>query len=214
MHTYVLVEGHGEVEAVLNLLTRLAQELAVHLPPFAKPYRASLLGRETLVRHLESVRADRDAGALLLLRDAEDGCPKTDAPPLGDHLRAQKLPFPSAVVLAYREYESLFLPCVELMAGRALPGPGGARPGLRPDARYEGDFEAKRGVKEWLSQHMAPRRAYKPRVDQLPFTRMVDFAVVREKGLPWFGSLERALRFLAANLDQPGTAYPPSARQP
>jgi hypothetical protein len=37
---------------------------------------------------------------------------------------------------------------------------------------------------------------------------MVDFDVVRQRGLPWFGSLERALRFLATNLGQSAMAYP------
>jgi hypothetical protein len=64
-------------------------------------------------------------------------------------------------------------------------------------------------VKEWLTSQMPKGRSYKPTVDQLPLTRMVDFAVVREKGLPWFGSLERALRFLATNLGQTSAAYPP-----
>jgi hypothetical protein len=56
---------------------------------------------------------------------------------------------------------------------------------------------------------MPAGRAYKPTVDQLPLTRMVDFATVREKKLSWFGSLERALRFLADNVGQRATAYPP-----
>lgn len=63
-------------------------------------------------------------------------------------------------------------------------------------------------MKEWLTSQMQPGRAYKPTVDQLPLTRMVDFAVVRERGLPWFGSLERALEFLGANLGKVGVAYP------
>lgn len=145
----------------------------------------------------------------VLIERHEDGCPRTDAPPLGERLRRLHLPFPSAAVLAYREYETLFLPCIEGMAGRPFDGPGGARSGLRADARYEGDFEAKRGVKEWLTAQMPERRAYRPTVDQLPLTRMVDLDVVRRSGLAWFGSLERALAFLASNLGQPATAYPP-----
>lgn len=56
---------------------------------------------------------------------------------------------------------------------------------------------------------MAQRKRYKPAVDQLPLTRMVDFDVVRQKGLPWFGSLERALAFLSEHLGEGGVAYPP-----
>lgn len=214
MRTYVLIEGHGEVEAVLNLLTRLANELAPTLPPFAMPIRVpNIASDEALARYAEFVRAKHDASALIALRDDEDGCPKVDAPALANRLRALNLPFPAAAVLAYREYESLFLPCIEQLAGRELPGPGGSRPGLRADARYEGNFEAKRGVKEWLTTQMPSGRTYKPTVDQLPLTRMVDFAVVRDKGLAWFGSLERALTFLVANLGKPTMAYPPEPRR-
>lgn len=210
MRTYVLVEGHGEEDAVGNLLSRLAIECAPALLPFARPIRVpNAASDDSVARYAELVRAKADAHAMLTLRDDEDGCPKVDAPPLAARLRLLRLPFPSAAVLAYREYESLFLPCIEIMAGKPLDGPGGPRGGLRADASYEGDFEAKRGVKEWLTSQMPAGRSYKPTVDQLPLTRMVDFALVRDKGLPWFGSLERALRFLESNLGHPCVAYPP-----
>ncbi len=211
MRTYVLVEGHGETDAVVNLLTRLANEVAPALLPIAIPIRVPrITSDENVARHAQLVRAKRDARALLVLRDDEDGCPKEDAPVLGRRLRELALPFPSAGVLAYREYESLFLPCIERMAGRSLDGPGGPRPGLRADARYDGDFEAKRGVKEWLTSQMPRGRAYKPTLDQLALTRMVDFAEVRAKRLPWLESLERALSLLANNLGGSGLAYPPT----
>ena len=149
MTTYVLVEGHGETDAVGNLLARLVQNLEIDVPRFARPIRATgIAHREGLRRHAEAIRAKKDAEALLVLRDDEDGCPRDDGPREAAVLRELALPFPVAVVLAYREYESLFLPCVHQMAGKAFEAPGGLkRPGLRADARYEGDFEAKRDVK-------------------------------------------------------------------
>jgi hypothetical protein len=114
VRTYVLVEGHGETDAVQNLLARLVQEAALALPTLASPIRApGIASVSGLVKFAELVRAKPDAAALLALRDHDDGCPKTDAPPLGARLRELRLPFPSAAVLAYREYESLFLPCIE-----------------------------------------------------------------------------------------------------
>ncbi len=213
---FVLVEGHGEVDAVSNLLARLVADLGLALA-LAKPIRAPGMTKdETLKRYAELVRAKPNVDGLVVLRDDEDGCPKTDGPRLADLLRSLNLPFPCAVVLAYREYESLFLPCVQQIAGKALTGVHGmTRPGLRADARFDGDYEAKRGVKEWLSSQMAEGKAYKPTMDQLPMTRMVDFAVVRASGLPWFGSLERALKYLADVQGKAGVAYPsqPSGRQ-
>jgi len=85
------------------------------------------------------------------------------------------------------------------MAGQKLVSPEGIeRPGLLPDTFFNGDPESVRGVKEWLSRHMPPGRAYKPTLDQLALARLVDFQVLRafNPSLPCFGSLERAVRFL------------------
>jgi len=199
---YVLVEGHGEKEAVPNLLNRLWQDL--ELPPltWAEPIRCQNLHIEQGVRQgCENVRRKRDASALLLIRDEDDRCPRDEGPRVAGWVRELDLPFPSAVVLLYREYEVLFLPCVHLMAGRPLQDPlGTVRPGLVQETRFEKDPESVRGVKEWLSGHFPPGRSYKPTLDQLPMTRMVEFSVLREAGLPCFGTLERALRFVAQSL--------------
>ena len=50
------------------------------------------------------------------------------------------------------------------------------RAGLRPETVFTGQYEGVRGVKEWLSRHFPPGRSYKPTLDQLPLTRMIDFA--------------------------------------
>ncbi len=71
----------------------------------------------------ELVRRKGDAAALLLLRDEDDGCPKDLAPVAARWLRKLSLPFPSAVVLAHREFEAFFLPCLSRMAGRKARRP-------------------------------------------------------------------------------------------
>lgn len=52
-------------------------------------------------------------------------------------------------------------------------------------------------MKEWLTSHFPPNRSYKPTVDQLPLTRLIDFPTLRAADVPCFGTLEPALRFLA-----------------
>ncbi len=52
---------------------------------------------------------------------------------------------------------------------------------------------------------------YKPTLDQLPLTRMIDFQTLRSANIPCFETLERALIFLARNLDT-GGVYPPPQR--
>jgi hypothetical protein len=210
---YILVEGHGEVEAAGNLVTRLWRE-AGHPHPWAPPVRwKNLHLRDGIEKGVGRVRLHGDAGALLILRDEDDACPKERAPQMVSWILPLAPPFPVAVVLLHREYEVLFLPCLERMAGRPLVGPDGQeRPGLLPGTHYKGDWEAKRGIKEWLSEHFPPGRSYKPRFDQLPMTRMIDMSVLRAAGVPCFATLERALGFLASSFGAPGVYPPPGCR--
>lgn len=210
---YILVEGHGEVEAAGNLVARLWHRTG-HALPWDRPRRCvSIHLHHGLEQGVERIRARPDVGALLILRDADDDCPRHKAPELAGWLRAFGLPSPAAVVLLHPEYEVLFLPYVAQLAGRPIVDDSGKpRPGLLPGTTYEGDWEARRGVKEWLSRHFPRGRSYRPTQDQLPMTRMLDLGVVRAAGVPCFGTLERALAFLASSLEA-GTAgvYPPPA---
>jgi len=215
---YLVVEGHGDGQAALNLVVRLWQDLGLPTFHWAEPIRGKNLHQERGIQKLgELLRAKLDADALLILRDEDDGCPKDLAPLAAGWVGTLKLPFPAAVVLAHREFEAFFLPCISRMAGRKLQGPGGGeRDGVLPDTTFAGNAEAIRGVKEWLSKHMPQGRAYKPTVDQLPMTRLVDFSVLRnsEPPLPCFGSLERALQFLDRQTRSGVTrTYPGCARQ-
>ena len=74
-------------------------------------------------------------------------------------------------------------------------------------ARYDGDYESPRDAKGELTALMPLGRSYKPTTDQLAFTRMLDFARLRASGLPCFGTLERALRFLLGGAT-PGSVFP------
>lgn len=177
---YILVEGHGELGAVDNLISRLSEDLGLRRV-WAPAIRWKNLHLARGVEH---------------------------APSIAEWVRGLRLPFPSAVVLLRPEYEVLFLPCLDQMAGKPLGTGASARPGLRPGTRWEGSWESRRGVKEWLSDHFPPNRIYKPTLDQLPLTRLIDFNVLREADLPCFGTLERALKFLAEGLA--GGVYPPA----
>lgn len=201
---YVLVEGHGEVQAVGNLISRLSADLGIAFP-WATPIRwKGLHQRDRFVRGANFIRSKPDAQLLLILRDEDDACPKERGPEMASWLRALALPFPSAVVLFHPEYEVLFLPCLHRMSGERLDG----RSGLEPETVWDGEsWEAKRGIKEWLTDRFPPNRSYKPPLDQLPMTRMIDFGLLRDAAVPCFQTLERALSFLDRS---PGTSdvYP------
>jgi hypothetical protein len=206
---YIVVEGHGELAAAHNLVTRLSRDLQVFMPWTAPRRYPNLHLRRGVEKAAARARVEADVAGLLLLRDEDDRCPAETAPEIAAWLRALALPFPAAVVLLHREYEALFLPCIDLMAGRELDGYGSRRPGLLPGTRFTGDPQAIRGVKEWLSKHFPRGSSYKPTLDQLPLTRMLDFRRLRSASLPCFGSLERALRFLGEHTGTSGQVYPP-----
>lgn len=207
MKGYVLVEGHGEVEAVGNLIHRVSGALGFHAP-WARPIRWKNIHRARgLQKGIEFIRAKADAGALLLLRDADDDCPKALAPVLARVIADAHPSCPTALVLFYPEYEVLFLPCLAQMAGRQLDG----RPGLRHSTCWDGEsWEARRGLKEWLSEHFESGRVYKPTIDQLPLTRLIELDTLGSAAVPSFGTLQRAIRFLAEHFGQSGIYPAPS----
>ncbi len=210
---YILVEGHGETGAAENLVTRLWANLGLEHLVWKPSARLPNIQYEKGIRKgCNRVRAKGDAAALLIICDDDDGCPRETAPGMARWVAAENLPFPAALVLMHREYEVLFLPCVHLMAGKPLCDPRGIeRPGLLPGTRFDGIPQHIRGVKEWLTRHLPQRIAYKPTLDQLPMTRMIDFELLRNsEGIPCFGTLERALRFISERLGSTGVYPPPS----
>ncbi len=198
---YLVVEGRGEVKAVQNLIVRLWNDLGCNPCSWADPIRGqNLLRRDGIVQACSIVRSKPEAEMLLILRDADDDCPAISGPTSAQWVREETLPFPTAVVLFHREYETLFLPCLARMVGIPLRDERNVeRPGLIAGTAFSGDYEATRGVKEWLSKRFPAGKNYKPTVDQLPMTRLIDFGDLRTSGLPSFGTLERALRFLDDN---------------
>lgn len=195
---YILVEGHGEIQAAHNLIVRLSHEAGFYMP-WTTPRRWPNLHQWQAQRSggvqagVEFLRSKSDTGALLILRDEDDACPKDLAPIMGQQLRQLNLPFPVAYVLLHPEYEVLFLPCLTRMGYPAWDG---------------ASWETRRGIKEWLSRQLPKGRAYKPTVEQLSMTRQIDFEILRKADVPSFGSLERAIRFLAEHGRQSGAAYP------
>jgi hypothetical protein len=207
---YILVEGHGELGAADNLISRLSANLGLNKTWAPARRWKNLHHKAGFVKGTSFIRSKADVDGLLILRDEDDACPRERGPEMAAWLRELQLPFPAAVVLLHPEYEVLFLPCLERMAGKTLGTGAAARPGLILGARWEGDWESRRGIKEWLTAHFPPGRSYKPTLDQLPLTRLVEFEALRKAELACFGTLERSLAFLARG--NAGEVYP--ARYP
>lgn len=220
MSLIVVAEGHGETEAIGNLIMRIAKAddlVLPHIPASGGVIRRTILTPGSLGDACR-LAASKGATALLLTRDADNDaqddqhgdCPKVRAPEMADWVRDVKLGFPAAVVLFRWEYESMFLAGLESIVGVPLKGPDGIeRPGIEVGAAFHGDpDQAPRGAKEWLTDHMPRRVSYKPTTDQLAMTRLLDLDSPRLNELSSFRRLRRALRFLAENQTVPRSVYP------
>lgn len=170
MTLQAVVEGHGEVAALPVLLRRLLRECGgVQDVEVGKPIRqprSALVQPEQLTRAVQLARKQEDAGAILILLDADDSCPRE----LGPHLQAVAVaaarPLPCAIVLANREYEAWFLGAVESLRGRR---------GIRDDACSVPNPEAPRDCKGRLESLMAdPRRGYAETTDQVAMSALFD----------------------------------------
>ncbi|MGH9072392.1 MAG: hypothetical protein ACRDX8_14820, partial [Acidimicrobiales bacterium] len=148
MSLYVVVEGHGERQALPALVGRLRSLLGLAALPYIP--RDGGVSRAQL--HLDRQRGQDEVAALclqwrsrapsavLVTQDSDDACPKDAAPTVAGWIRQHNLRFPVAVVLFYREYETMFLAASASLAGARLVG-SVPRAGLPPGAVYHGDPE-------------------------------------------------------------------------
>lgn len=187
-----IVEGHGEVAAVPEILRRLLARLGAQHIEIARPFRVK---RNLIVKNGELERAvkqairDRvNAAAVLVLLDADEDCPARLGPSLVERCR-QATHLPVAVVLANKEFEAWFLGAKESLRGRR---------GIRDDAVAPNDPEEIRGAKERLSQNMEGKR-YLEVDDQPAFASVVDLELA-ERRCPSFEKLVRDLKALVLEM--------------
>ncbi|MDE2881741.1 MAG: DUF4276 family protein [Acidobacteriota bacterium] len=178
----VIVEGHGEVQAVPVLLRRIARTLAPGIAlTIARPIRVRrdrFVQEAELERYLNLVvsHAGPDARILILL-DANGDCPAERGPELLARARKARPDKRIQVVLAKCEYEAWFLASSKTVVIGAPEPPA--------------DPEAIRGAKEWIRRH----QRYQPTVDQEPMTARFDMAEAR-RNAPSFDKMWRAVEAL------------------
>jgi hypothetical protein len=170
-----VVEGHGEVGSVPQLVRRIAHEidpsLVVLVPHPIRVTKSKLLKPGELEKAADFAALKAGAhGGILVLLDSDDDCPAELGPELLARVRSARADIPSAVVLAKREFESWFLASAESLRGcRGLPAD------LQPPP---GQPEEIAGAKEWLSSRI-PGGAYASTVDQASLTSSFDLALAR-----------------------------------
>jgi hypothetical protein len=171
MNLGLLVEGHGEVQAVPILVRRIAAMLELPctiLPPIRQP-------RTTTIKPGELERAVTllgnkvgQGGAILVLLDADDDPACTLAPTLLARARAARPDRRVCVVLAVREYEAWFVASATSLRGRR---------GLPDSLAPPPDAEAVRDAKGWLGAQM--RIGYSPTIDQPALSSVFDLQLAR-----------------------------------
>jgi hypothetical protein len=172
----VVVEGHGETDAVPVLLRRIVSEVAPEARvkvacqrvPFTRLQRPGELEGEVEI----AVGRLGGRGGVLVLADCEDDCPARLGPALLARVRQTRSDIAASVVLAKREFESWFLAAAESLAGRR---------GLPAGLIHPDNHETIRGAKEWLSKQLPAGRIYKETTDQAAFAAVFDMAKARER---------------------------------
>ena len=164
-----VVEGHGERDAVPELVRRIGRERAGKHVDVNAPYRVrsgSFLKFTDEFRKAVSIAAlkakERD-GIVLILLDCEDDCPATLGPKIASEAAKVRGDVEYLVCLAYREFETWFM-----YAAASLAGEFGLPKELTPPA----DPEATRNAKGWFGDQMP--RGYKETEHQVLMTAKFD----------------------------------------
>lgn len=218
MPLFIVREGEGEKEAVPALVSRLGHHYGLVLPRHSADrhsWKRLVVTERQVMDTCELARRTPGCEALLITRDADNDqqgpdCPRFKAPEAAGWVRALNLPFPVALVLFYKEFETLFLAGAEGMAGQLVRDRHGAAVAtIPPQVASHPSPEHPPHPKGWVSTNLVP--GYKPTTFQAPLTRLLDPVAMEASGLSSYRRLVSALRFLAENLGVAGAVYPPAS---
>ncbi|MEO8596408.1 MAG: DUF4276 family protein [Candidatus Solibacter sp.] len=185
-----IVEGHGETAALPALLRRMDAEGGLRVVVAGRVNRTTVVKPGELESQVEAAALSvRPRGAVLILLDSDDDCPKELAPKLLERAMLASIGLPVAVVLAEREFETWFVAAAESLAGhRNLP----------PALTCPANPERIRDAKGWLSSQMPANRPYSPPRDQPALAAIFDIPTARERA-PSFDKFCREVERLIAH---------------
>lgn len=188
-----IVEGHGEVEAVRVLISRIWYELISSsrsleiLSPWRMP-RTRMPSEEHLskvVRNcalkLSQRATDGVQRLILILADADDDLPCQLGPDLARIATKTRSDIDSTCVIANRMYETWFAASTESLVAQGY---------LRDDASISEDPESEGIGKTWIKRYF--NGSYKETIDQAKLTHALDLGVCRRRA-PSFDKLCREL---------------------
>jgi len=170
-----IVEGHGEVGAVPELIRRLRNEAQAYNLDVNQPIRKSrteLTDETQLRRAVRLARKLEGCDAILILFDSDDDCPRGKGPEVQVWAREEARELPCVVVLANREFEAWFLAAIESLRGTR---------GIRADAQSHHDPESPRDAKGELERRLVKGRSYSETGDQPALAATFDFAAAHRR---------------------------------
>jgi hypothetical protein len=207
MKIYVLVEGHGEVQAVPVLLRRLLAEAQCYGIDVGIPIRrtqSQLRSQAGIQAGVRLALLQPECVAVVILFDGEDDCPTELAARVREWAQAAAGGTPCDVIIAYREFETWFLAALESLRGSY---------GIRADAIAPANPESKRDAKGALEEFMPAARAYSETGDQPAMSQVFDMALAHRRNRS-FRKLVKAVGGVLMQLGQPLPAWPPAAWHP
>ncbi|PZT72109.1 MULTISPECIES: DUF4276 family protein [unclassified Streptomyces] len=170
-----IVEGHGEVAAVRELVSRIAAEFHDTYAEVAQPFRldsGKMRKPDELGKAIRFQAARvRGGGGVLVLRDGDDSdvtCPVELARMLAPDVGLVTVPV--EIVIARHEYEAWFLAAAESLRGHSA---------VRDDAVFPDDPEARRGAKSRLEGLMT--ESYKETLHQARFSGVMDLRLAADR---------------------------------
>lgn len=176
-----IVEGDGEMTATPVLFRKLLDEMNRYDIQVASPKnahgRGNLQKTDGLERFVKYAWKEPDCGAIFILLDSEDECPREIARNFSQRIETLGVLYPVVIACAKRMYETWFLASIETIVGKDLNG----RPGLTNKNLAISDAESIKSPKGWLNRLFPPGRAYRETADQEALTRLLDTSLAKER---------------------------------
>lgn len=178
MDIAVIVEGHGESEAVPVLLRRLIGEaerwdVQVRRPIRGKRNRLTNPNFEDLERAVQLAAGNPDVCGVLILVDADGECPAHLGPQLANRAAVTAAGrATTAAVVAKEEYEAWFLTGGAGISDNAS---------IRDEAEFPPHPESIRNAKAHFKSLMKSGHHYSETLDQPSFSNAIDLLLARER---------------------------------
>jgi len=206
-HTIIpIVEGHGEVHAVPELIRRVLINLDEYQIQVTRPKRLKRCRiDDDLPRMLDYAAKDPRCAAIVVMVDADEECAQELAQKISKIARIRNISLPVATVCPNAEYETWLIASIDSIKGRPI-GQRGAT--IELGATCPEDVETISDAKKWLSDRMPKHFTYKPGQDQIALTTMMDLSLASERSRS-FRRLRHAVEEVVAGIRTSSTTVTP-----